>query len=271
MRSSFFVQFDKMPHSPSSLRFLLRFAISCAVVVTLVAALPAQTNRESKDLGQRVRVYPLSPHVWVAEFLAEFGSFGTVTSNAVIVMGTRSSILLDTPADDAQTKVLLDWAANTLHKPVEKLIVTHAHRDRLGGIRESNRRGIASYALPRTRTLAKQRGYGIPKHPLKSIDTVSIDGATVETFFPGHGHTEDNIVVWYAPERVLHGGCFVKDATATNLGNLEEINPGMWKPGVEKVKARYPQPAVTIPGHGEPGNGLLEQTSKLIAEHAAKH
>jgi len=259
-----------MRHFLHLLQFLQRSAIGCVLIFSLVTTLPGQTNRESKDLGQRVRVYPLSPHVWVAEFLAEFGSFGTVTSNAVIVMGTRSSILLDTPADDAQTKVLLDWAANTLHKPVEKLIVTHAHRDRIGGIRESNGRGIAAYALPRTRVLAKERGYEVPKHSLKPIDTVSIDGAMVETFFPGHGHTEDNIVVWYAPERILHGGCFVKDTTATNLGNLEEINPSTWKPGVAKVESRYPQPAVTIPGHGDPGNGLLEHTTKLIDDYLAK-
>ncbi len=239
------------------LLFVLTFSLS-------LVGQAAFQKADRKDLGQRVVVYRIAPNTWVVESLAEFGSFGTVSSNAVVVEGTKRSILIDTPADDAQTKVVLDWAANTLRKPVEKLIVTHAHRDRIGGIHETNSRQIAAYAIPRTRVLARERGYEVPNNQLQLTDTVRIDGATVETFFPGHGHTEDNIVVWLPDAQILHGGCFVKDAAATNLGNLEEINPATWQHAVMKVQQKYPNPKLTIPGHGEPGgNELLVHTGKL--------
>jgi glyoxylase-like metal-dependent hydrolase (beta-lactamase superfamily II) len=62
----------------------------------------------------------------------------------------------------------------------------------------------------------------------------------------------------------------VKNAAATNLGNLEEIDPASWQEAVAKVKAKFPGRTLTIPGHGKPDkDDLLARTHQLIREHLA--
>jgi len=179
------IQFQVMPRNQiSGVLILLLFFLLLAGIVTGQGKPMAAT---ATDLGHRVSVYPAAANVWIVESLAEFGSFGTVSSNALVVAGDRSSILIDTPADDAQTKVVLDWAAQTLGRPVEKLIVTHAHRDRIGGIHESNSRGIAAYAIERTRVLARKRGYEVPQYNLRSQTMCLSPVLSWKHTFPGTG------------------------------------------------------------------------------------
>ena len=49
---------------------------------------------------------------------------------------------------------------------------------------------------------------------------------TIEVFFPGAGHTRDNLVVWLPEHRVLFGGCMVKSARGRTPGNLADAERG---------------------------------------------
>jgi hypothetical protein len=41
-----------------------------------------------------------------------------------------------------------------------------------------------------------------------------------ESFFPGAGHTRDNLAVWLPQQRVLFGGCFLKSVTIPGHGTI---------------------------------------------------
>ena len=222
------------------------------------------------DLTQRVWVRPLSQHTWLVRSISKLGEFGDVESNALLVVGEKESVLIDTPATNEQTAVVLDWAEQKLRRPVRHLIATHWHEDRMGGIDVVEKRGIETYSIARTIELARQHGLRTPKQELRAEESLALAGVKLEAFYPGHGHTVDNIVVWVPSDRVLHGGCFVKSAASRTLGNLKEISVPEWRKGVAVVRQRYPQASVVVPGHGAAGGQeLLAHTAELLEKAEA--
>ena len=238
-----------------------------AIAVTLVPiASPAATlaHRETA-LGERVWVRALSERVWLIRSVSELEGFGEVESNAVLVAGVAESLLIDTPATDDQTTPVLAWAAKTLRRPVRHLIVTHCHADRMGGIGAARGQRIATYALGKTRALAREKGLVVPERELKVEEHLVLSGIPLETWYPGHGHTVDNIVVWLPAEALLVGGCFVKAAESRTLGNVQEIDPAQWAKGIAALGRRYPTARTVVPGHGASGGpDLIVHTAGLL-------
>jgi metallo-beta-lactamase class B len=121
--------------------------------------------------------------------------------------------------------------------------------------------------LGRTIELAGQHGLSLPEHELRRQDRLALSGVLLETYYPGHGHTADNIVVWFGQDHVLDGGCFVKSMSAGTLGNLAEIDVPLWSKGVASVRQRYPGAEIVVPGHGDVGGlELLQHTAELLAQ-----
>ncbi|MDR3676173.1 MAG: subclass B1 metallo-beta-lactamase [Acidobacteriota bacterium] len=235
--------------------------------LVLSAGCVGAQNPADTDLGHDVHVRPLTEHTWLVSSVSNIESFGDVQSNAVLAVGPRESVLVDTPATNEQTALVLDWAEQQLHRPVRHLVMTHWHQDRMGGIDIALKRQVATYALGKTIELARQHGLSLPEHELRSQDHLALSGVLLETYYPGHGHTADNIVVWIGLDHVLDGGCFVKSMNARTLGNLAEINVPLWSKGVASVRRRYPGAGIVVPGHGDVGGlELLQHTAELLAQ-----
>ena len=82
--------------------------------------------------------------------------------------------------------------------------------------------------------------------------------------YPGEGHTPDNVVAYYKKDRVLFGGCLIKEMGATK-GFLGDANVKEWSATVEKVKKMFPKTQIVVPGHGNSGNQkLLDYTIELF-------
>ncbi len=80
----------------------------------------------------------------------------------------------------------------------------------------------------------------------------------------GAGHTDDNIVVYLPDERVLFGGCLVKSLGA-GRGNLNDADTLAWAGTVRKVRDRYADARIVVPGHGPPGDAtLLDYTIRMF-------
>ncbi|WP_041449074.1 subclass B1 metallo-beta-lactamase ANA-1 [Anaeromyxobacter sp. Fw109-5] len=241
------------------------------VVVLLLVPWSAARGEPETDLGDRVRARPLSAHAWLIRSVSALEGFGDVESNAVLVTGATESVLVDTPATDEQTAPVLAWAEKTLRRPVRHLIVTHWHADRMGGIGAARARQVATYAFGRTRALARQKGLVVPEHELGPAERLTLAGLSLATWYPGHGHTADNIVVWLPEDGVLVAGCFVKDAAAGTLGNVREADPVQWATGVAALRRRYPGARIVVPGHGAAGGSeLLARTTALLEAHGSR-
>jgi metallo-beta-lactamase class B len=149
-------------------------------------------------------------------------------------------------------------------------VVTHAHDDRIGGIGCLKRKYISVYALESTTMEAKR--LNLPRPDIIFKDSLSLNFAGMQVLLvdPGPGHTNDNMIVWIPVERVLYGGCFIRDEKATDLGNLKEADPQAWLESIEKVSSRFAEAVYVIPGHGRPGGlNLIQHTMELLKQYNA--
>ncbi|HEV7379538.1 MAG TPA: subclass B1 metallo-beta-lactamase, partial [Dyadobacter sp.] len=82
--------------------------------------------------------------------------------------------------------------------------------------------------------------------------------------FNGEGHTHDNVIGYFPAEKAMFGGCLIKELKA-GKGFLGDANENEWPSTVRKVKSKYPDTKIVIPGHGATGDlKLLDYTITLF-------
>jgi glyoxylase-like metal-dependent hydrolase (beta-lactamase superfamily II) len=85
-----------------------------------------------------------------------------------------------------------------------------------------------------------------------------------ELFFPGAGHTYDNIVVWLPKEQILFGGCFLKSVTSPDLGNVADASVPDWADSLGRARRQYPAARIVVPGHGTISGDPFAKTLALL-------
>ncbi|WP_370895394.1 subclass B1 metallo-beta-lactamase [Chryseobacterium gossypii] len=209
-------------------------------------------------------VIKLSDHVYQHISFLNTESFGKVSCNGMIVNDRNEAVIFDTPTDDKSSRELISWIKNSLHSRINAIVATHFHEDCLGGLKEFHNNNIPSYASNKTIELAKDKGFNVPDHGFDGILTLKAGEKPVSVEFFGEGHTRDNVIAYFPDEKVMFGGCLIKE-TGASKGYLGDANVKEWPATVEKIKARYPDVKVIIPGHGKTGNRkLLDYTIELF-------
>lgn len=237
-------------------------------LLLFMLALPVFTQ-EKITLGKDVEIYPLAPGIWRHVTYQTFDKKWQVPANGLIVVSEGHAAMIDTPWTPEQTAVLLDWAQNELKAKVEIAIVGHSHEDCLGGLPEIHKRGIRSIGSEKTRELAIAARVEAPQETFRETQKLMIGKGELELFYPGAGHTVDNIVTWIVDDKVLFGGCLIKAADARNMGNTAEADLAAWPVTLANVKSRYPAARLIVPGHGDPGGWeLVENTLKILKENS---
>lgn len=229
---------------------------------------------DSPESSPGVRLRPLTDGVWLHVSEHRFENGARYTSNGLVVREGGYLVLVDSAWGDEKTAMLLDEIQSAIGLPVRLAVATHSHDDRAAGARIMRERGIRFYGFSITRMLMTARGDTPPPH---TLDMASEAGSVarfgpVEVFFPGAAHTTDNLVVWLPRQRLLFGGCAVREANSTSLGYYKEGDPANWAHAMALVKARYSSATIVVPGHGKVGDiGLLDHTATLATEHLALH
>lgn len=222
---------------------------------------PAST---SASIGG-VQFRQLAPGVWMHSSWQDVAGFGRVVSHGLLVVEGKRSRLIDTGWNDEQTDAILRFAETSLGAPVAEAVFTHAHSDKMGGVGILRRRGVATYALTLSNRRAPVEGVPPAEHDL----TLAAGGAaqafgSVQLFWPGAGHTPDNIVVWLPETRILFGGCLIRPGDSDDLGNTGDADIAHWDDAVVDVKSRFGEARTVIPSHGDPGGpALLDHTIAL--------
>jgi metallo-beta-lactamase class B len=195
--------------------------------------------------------------------------------NGLVIVTTKGLVLIDTAWDTVEsqqnTKELLQMVENHFKKKVVTAIVTHAHDDSIGGIQELLNRGIDVHSTKLTAELAQQYGYPSPQPTLDANPVLKVGDTVIEAFYPGEGHSKDNITVWLPKTKILFGGCFINALEATELGNINDSNVDQWDDSVQKVIDKYLTVNTVIPGHGQWGDKqLLYHTIDLVNQYSNK-
>lgn len=242
--------------------------ITISIILSLLTGFSGWLKADSQDvvtISDDVKLIKITDGVWRHITTLETKEYGPVPANGLIVIDGEKAVMIDTPWNGEQTARLIDWLEKVKNVKLETVIATHRHTDCTGGLDIAHKRGAISYALDRTIELAKKEGDQVPMKGFKDALTLNCGSTVLELFYPGGGHTIDNIVVWLPKKRILFGGCAVKSTQSKTLGNLNDAVPREWPSTLMSLLKKYPDAKWVVPGHGKPG-GLeyIKHTLKLL-------
>lgn len=238
-------------------------------VIIIIAISCFAASARNLKVSDNIEVRKLSDKAYQYTAWAEIGSWGLVGSNGLILKDGNEAFLFDTPMHESQTKELVDWIKKELKADVTTFVPGHWHRDCVGGLDYLNKTGVETYANIMTNDILKEKGLPTVKHTFSDSINLKLKGMDINCYYLGGGHSTDNIVVWIPSEKILFGGCMLKDCMTNSLGNTEDAAPIQeWIDTVSAVEARFPDAETVIPGHGETGNtDIIKHTRKLLIEN----
>ena len=160
-------------------------------------------------------------------------TFPWAASSLAVVMGDHL-ILVDTPWTPEATQEMLDWLSTQVGAKDILAINTHFHLDNLGGNAYLIEKDIPIYGSDFTVDLLDARGQAsldqtiawlekeedprfasafqninlIPPteiFPLQDGLNLKLAGETIQIYYPGPGHSPDNLVVYFPERKLLFG------------------------------------------------------------------
>ncbi|MEP1229349.1 MAG: subclass B1 metallo-beta-lactamase [Litorimonas sp.] len=249
-------------------------AFTTAFTLTGCGDKSASVPSHNSFIDQLKKDYPVSlakiaDNVWVHTTNYTFPGQTPVSSNGLVVASNDDLILVDTSWGEMATLSLLESIKDQTGREVTKLIITQHHMNRIAGVDVAERKGIKVFTHPETPKLAVQNGYPVPNTSVSSLKLPKSRTRVgpVEVAYPGHGQTLDNLVVYVPSANILYGGCAIRSAGSTNLGNIADANLKTWGPALAWVKTTYPETKTVVPCRGKGANlSLIDDTLALIAK-----
>lgn len=172
-----------------------------------------------------------------------------IPAHGMYLLTDSGVVLFDTPWDTTQFQPLLDTIKFKHNKNVVLCIATHWHSDRTEGLEYYKRQGIKTYTTLLTDKLSAANNKKRAEFLMTKDTVFTIGQYSFEIYYPGEGHTRDNIIAWFKKEKILYGGCLIKGAEAENLGFLGDANVSEYATTLKRVKKRCPDPKFIIVSH----------------------
>ena len=193
-------------------------------------------------------------------------------ANGMYVVTNNGVVIFDTPWDTTQFQPLLDSIELKHRKKAIMCIATHWHSDRTNGLEYYKQKGIKTYTTKLTDELSKKNNKKRAEYLIEKDTTFNIGQYFFETFYPGKGHTEDNIVLWFNDEKILYGGCLIKGADAENLGFLGDGAIFEYETTLKNVQKKFSDPKFIIVSHHDWHNtNSLNHSIKLAKKLKKKN
>lgn len=212
-------------------------------------------------------IHRLSNNVYVHETFLQTQSFGRVACNGMIVLNENQAVVFDSPSNNESSKKLIEFVTGKLNCKINAVVATHFHADCVGGLKAFHDNSIPSYANQQTIEILKRMKHESSVLPQKGFEhslTLKVGKEKIYAEFFGEGHTKDNIIGYFPKGRAIFGGCLIKEVGAKK-GNLDDANVQTWSETVSKLKQKYSNIEIVIPGHGRSGGiELLDYTIKLF-------
>lgn len=200
--------------------------------------------------------------------------------NSAVYVGTDHVTVVGATWTPETAKLLAGKIAGITKKPITEVIDTNYHPDRAGGNAYFKSIGAKVISTEMTRELMKTGWDGVaavthqanPAYPVLPAvlpDTVhpgdfAIQDGNVKAMYLGPSHTPDGIFVYFPQEKVLYGGCILKE----QLGNLAYADVQEYPKTLRKLQALNLGFTTIIAGHYSPIHGpeLIDQYIELLAQ-----
>lgn len=225
-----------------------RFEVICCMRLILLTCLFIFSFTWAQGQDAPLRISHLTGDFYIYTTYNNYKD-SKVPANGMYLVTSEGAFLFDTPWDTTQFQPLLDSIRTRHGKEVKWCVATHWHSDKTAGLEYYKKLGIQTYTT--VRTDEQCRLHEMPRAQyLMTRDTVFQAGKyRFETYYPGEGHTSDNIIIWFSKEKILYGGCLIKGADAENLGFLGDANVTEYLNTLEKVRKRCQNPVQIITSH----------------------
>lgn len=238
-------------------------------LASLILFLAVLTNSFGQSKNSPLQISHLTGDFYVYRTFHDYK--GTlISANAMYLVTNKGVVLFDAPWDKTQFQPLIDSIKAKHNKKIIMYFATHAHEDRAGGIEFYRQKGVKTYTIGLTDEILKKNNEKRAEFVIPNDTTFTVGQYTFEAFYPGKGHAQDNIIVWFAKEKILYGGCFIKSIDAKDLGYLGDSDVKEWEGSIKKLQAKAKNPKYIITGHDDYKSlNSLNHTLKLVQEYNA--
>lgn len=187
-----------------------------------------------------------------------------IPAHGMYLLTDNGAVLFDTPWDTTQFQPLLDSIKLKHNKSINTCIATHWHADRTEGLEYYKKQGIKTYTTTLTDKFSRENNKKRAEFLMTKDTVFNVGQYSFEVYYPGEGHTVDNIIIWFEKEKVLYGGCLIKGADAENLGYLGDANVAEYETTLRRVKKKCANPKYIIVSHHDWTNiNSLKRSIKL--------
>lgn len=220
---------------------------------TLSAFLIFITITIGNTAAQKLKITPLTGDFYIYTTYNQYEGY-TVPAHGMYLVTDEGVVMFDTPWDTTRFQPLLDSIRLRHDKNVVMCFATHWHSDKTAGLEYYRQQGIKTYTTVQTDELSRKNGKKRAEFLLTKDSLFRAGQYSFETYYPGPGHTEDNIVIWFKKERILYGGCLIKGADDENLGYLGDGNRKEYASTLKKLRKKFRKPAHIIIAHSDWNN-----------------
>jgi len=193
-----------------------------------------------------------------------------VPANGMYLVTDNGVVMFDTPWDTTQFQPLLDSIKLKHNKNVVLCIATHWHSDRTAGLEYYRQKGIKTYTTELTDELSKKNNKKRAEFLMTKDTVFNVGKYSFETYYPGQGHTTDNIVIWFQKEKILYAGCLIKGVEAENLGYLGDGNISQYESTLKRVQSKFSKPKFIVISHSDWKNINSLKHSIMLAKQLKK-
>lgn len=224
-----------------------------------------------QNQNPKLTISHLTKEFYIYTTFGDAGNGYMFPANGMYLVTNKGVILFDTPWDTTQFQPLLD-SIRTRHKQkVVMCIATHFHEDRTAGLSYYRQLGIKTYTTKQTDDLSKEKNKPRAEFLIQNDTTFLVGESSFMTYYPGKGHSPDNIIIWFNSDKILYGGCFVKSIETENIGNLSDAYIDEWIKSVKNVQAKFVNPQFIITGHQSwKSNKTLMHTLRILKKYKNK-
>jgi metallo-beta-lactamase class B len=200
--------------------------------------------------------------------------------NSAVYIGRDHVTVVGATWSPETARLLATEIAKITPKPITEVIDTNYHPDRAGGNVYFKSIGAKIISTEMTRNLMRSGWDGVVAWTRKAIpdypvlppvlpDAVypgdfTLQGGHVRAIYLGPSHTPDGIFVYFPQEKVLYGGCILKE----QLGNLDFADLAEYPKTLRKLQQLNLGFTTIIAGHYSPIHGpkLIDRYIRLLEQ-----
>ena len=204
--------------------------------------------------------------------------------NSIVYIGEEYVTVVGATNSPESAKLLANEIRKVTPKPIREVVNTNYHYDRAGGNAYFRSIGARIISTKLTYEIMKLHWDDIvryarrsmpdyPSLPLVLPDTTfdgdfALQGGRVKGIYLGPSHTPDGIFVFFPDEKILYGGCILKE----NLGNLDFADLAEYPKTLRKLKELHLGFTTIVAGHWSPVHDpeLIDQYLELLNQNARR-